>query len=370
MSRTDPNILVIESKIPAPDRDSGSLRMYNLLLVLKNLASNLTFGSHLLFHPTLDTQSLETEGIHFLKEPVKDHLEHSGSEYDIVILSRAATASAFIEDVGRYADRSKIVFDTVDLHHLRFFRQARITGDAQAMKLALLYKEQEIKLTRVADCTLVVSSIEQTILMKICPDADIRIVSNIHNVYPTAATYEDRTDIFFIGSFYHKPNIDAVLFYANEIHPLLKTMVPGIKCYIIGENPPPGIKSLDSQDLIITGYVPDILPYMERCRLSIAPLRYGAGIKGKVLLSMSYGIPVIGTSVAAEGMPLTKESSLMIADSAEDFCQAIQNVYTNGAVWDELSVKGKRLVQNHFSFEAARSTLVELFEDFGYARLQ
>jgi len=364
MSR--PDVLVVDSKFPEPDRDSGSLRMYNLLLVLKELSKSIAFASRTTTQASQYSRLLESVGITLIQGPAGEYIRWTEDRYDLAILSRPANASEMIEPLRRKYPSARIVFDTVDLHHLRLYREARVTGNARALRQALMYKAQETYLAKNADCTFVVSANEKEELSGYCPGCDIRVVSNIHDVSPSGRGFDGREGIFFIGSFSHRPNIDAVLYYASEIYPEIRGRLPGIKCHIIGEYPPPEVQALACEDLIVVGYVEEIEPYFENCRLSIAPLRYGAGVKGKVLLSMSRGVPVVGTQIAAEGIPSNGEPGILTADSALEFYKAVQRVYGDRALWERLSKGGIKTIQEHFSPDAARTTLAELFRDFGF----
>lgn len=361
-----PDVLVIDSRLPEPDRDAGSLRMFNLLLVLGELSGRLRFAARAGFQAGNYSRMLGSAGVRLVNGPAGDYLQRTQDNCDIAILSRPENASGLIEPLRRKYPGAKIIFDTVDLHHLRLYREARQTGNANALRQALAYKKQETALARAADCNLVVSAYEGGVLAELCPGADIRVVSLIYNVIPGIKGFEERRDFFFSGSFTHRPNIDAVLFYAAEIHPLIRENLAGVRCHIIGENPPAEVLSLESADLIFEGFVPEMEPFLENCRLSIAPLRYGAGVKGKVLLSMSRGLPVVGTVTAAEGIPGDGREGMLRVDSAREFCSALERLYTDREMWEGLSEGGMNIIRDHFSPEAARSTLAGLFRNFGF----
>jgi glycosyltransferase involved in cell wall biosynthesis len=363
---SSPDVLVVDSKFPEPDRDAGSLRMYNLLLVLKELSPVLRFASRSGFQPNDYSRVLEKAGIGLATEPAGEYIHRTRDNCDIAILSRPGNASEMIEPIQEKYPNARIIFDTVDLHHLRLYREARLTGNAPALQRALAYKAREVSLTRETDCTLVVSAYEREVLAELCPEADIRVVSLIHDVIPKGKGFLDRRNIFFVGSFYHRPNIDAVLFYASEIRPKVRENLPGIKCHIIGEDPPPEILALASDDLIVEGYVEKLEPFFDHCRLSIAPLRYGAGVKGKVLLSMSRGVPVVATPTAAEGIPGKTDAGMLVADSGLEFSSAVQRVYSDPVLWEKLSAGGNKTIRDCFSPEVASSKLAELFRDFGF----
>jgi glycosyltransferase involved in cell wall biosynthesis len=173
---------------------------------------------------------------------------------------------------------------------------------------------------------------------------------------------EKTKDIMFIGGFTHNPNVDAVLWYAKEIFPLIKEKYSELKTYIIGSNPPEDILKLDSENIIVKGYVTDeqLTEFYKNCRLSIVPLRYGAGIKGKVIEAMYNQVPVVTTSIGAEGL-LEAEDCLIIEDSPGKFADAIVNVYNDFNVLSEMSDKGKVLINKYFS---DKSVINILSEDF------
>jgi glycosyltransferase involved in cell wall biosynthesis len=172
--------------------------------------------------------------------------------------------------------------------------------------------------------------------------------------------YPQRRDIIFIGGFDHAPNVDAVLFFAEEIFPQVRERIPGVVFQVIGSEPPPEIRRLASPSVNIKGFVADVEPCFNRARLSVAPLRFGAGVKGKVNQSMSLGVPAVVTSVAAEGMYLTHRENAMIADQPESFADAVVELWTSPDLWQRLSINGMRNVAEHFSIEAASRSIDEL----------
>lgn len=364
-------ILVISARMLTPDMDSGSLRTHRILMILKELSYHVAFVASFLhswppFTSRLeeDTNRLRKLGIEVPSSqdinPVEDHLKDSGKVYDVVILSEEYVAAKHIASVRKYAPQAVILFDTVDLHYLRHYREAKVTGNVRALKRALQTKERELTVAKQADYTLVVSPIEKTILEKACPGIRVHVISNIHKLYGSVKPFSERKAILFVGSFQHSPNIDGVNYFIDEIYSLIKREIVGVKIYIIGSNPPASLKSLCSKDLIVTDYVPDLAPYFNNCRLSVAPLRFGAGVKGKVLMSMSYGVPVVASSIAAEGMYLTDGKNVLVADNPNDFCDAVVALYQNETLWNHLSKNGLDIVSRHFSFAAIRAKLLEL----------
>jgi glycosyltransferase involved in cell wall biosynthesis len=142
--------------------------------------------------------------------------------------------------------------------------------------------------------------------------------------------------------------------------PHVRQSLPGVTTYVIGGDVPASVKALAADDFVVLGHVADVAPYFTNCRVSIAPLRYGAGVKGKVNLAMSYGLPVVATSVAIEGMHLTHGDDVLVADEPRAFADAVRDVYDDESLWQRLSTGGRRNIERHFSRDVARVALREL----------
>ncbi len=355
---------VVDIYLPTPDRESGSLRLVNLFSLLQEIGFKVTFAATNLEAPEAYVTALQREGIEVLYRPyvksISRYLKARGGEYDLVILSRADAAVELMEVARRNCPNARLVFDTVDLHFLREQRLAALTGDQTTRRLAVYRRREELDLIAQADMTLVVSPIERDLLSREIPEADVRTLSNIHQIQGSKTPFAERHDIFFIGSFTHPPNTDAVLWFCREILSLIIAKIPALQFFVIGADPPTEIRSLASNHVRILGHVPDLSPYLDGCRLSVAPLRYGAGVKGKINQSLAYGVPVVGTSIAVEGMFLEDGESVLIADKPQDFAEAVEKLYRNPEIWTRLSAGGLAMMEAHFSFTSARKALLDL----------
>jgi glycosyltransferase involved in cell wall biosynthesis len=277
------------------------------------------------------------------------------------VLSRCDFARKHIANARQYAPQSRIIFDTVDLHFLRDSREAELTQDTSAKRTAEDKRQQEYEIVDQADEAWVVSSVEQELLRQARPDKSIEIVSNIVDVPGSQTPFSLRRDFLFIGNFQHKPNVDAVLFFTKEIHPAVKRHLPNAKFYVIGDKAPPEVVALASEDIVVTGRQPDVERYFDNVKLSIAPLRWGAGVKGKINQSMSFGVPVVGTSIAVEGMTLIDREDVMVADEPNDFAKALIELYESEELWKRLSQNAISKTQNLYSVGAAEKQLRKLF---------
>jgi O-antigen biosynthesis protein len=357
-------VLVVDACMLTPDHDAGSLRMQAILEILTSLRCKVTFVADNLEYRQPYVAQLQQRGIEVLFHPyagsIAALLAQRSSEFDIVVMSRHYVAVKHLDAVRSFAPRALVVFDTVDLHFLRTERQAELEGSALSRAAARAKRDEELALIRKADVTLVVSPFEQALLAELVPDARVMVLSTIHELLPGGKPFAEREGLVFIGGFQHPPNTDAVLWYARQILPRVREALPGVKTYIVGSKVPANVRALATEDFIVTGYVPDITPYFTGCRASIAPLRYGAGVKGKINLAMSYGLPVIATTPSIEGMHLSPGDDVLIGDDPAAFAAAIVRVYQDEVLWQKLADGGRDNIRKHFSREVARTTITRL----------
>jgi GT2 family glycosyltransferase len=360
-------ILVIDHHLPMPEKDSGSVRMFQILKLLRGLGHRVTFIPDNLADIPPYADELRKRGIEVFHYPyiksVRQHLSERGAEYGAVILSRCNFARKHVADVRLHAPQSRLIFDTVDLQFLRESREAELMQDADVQRTANEKRAQEHELINQADETWVVSSVEQSLLREQIPGKHIEIVSNIVDAPGSATPFALRRDFLFIGGFQHTPNIDAVVYFVREIYPLVEAQLRGAKFYIIGDKAPPSVVALASENVIVAGLQPDARPYFESVKLSVAPLRWGAGVKGKINQSMGFGVPVIATSVAAEGMGLTHGEDILVADEPESFAKALLDLYHSEDLWSRLSKNGIKKTKLLYSKEVARKQLKRLLSD-------
>ena len=358
-------VLVVDACMLTPDQDSGSVRTLAMLELMVEAGCKVTFVADNLEHRQPYVRMLQQRGVEVLFHPyvrsAGDVLVERGREFDIVLVARHYIAAKHAATIRQFAPRALFAFDTVDLHFLRAERLAELEGGAAAKSAAHARRDEELDLIRRADVTIVVSSVERDVLARLAPDAKVLLLSNIHEPLAGSRPFAEREGLVFIGGFQHPPNVDAVLWYAREVLPLLRERLPGVRTYVVGSKVPATIRALAAPDLVVTGYVPDVAPFFSGCRASIAPLRYGAGVKGKVNLAMSYGLPVVATSAAVEGMHLVAGEDAMVADEPQAFVDAIARVYADEALWTRLSRAGVENVRRHFSRAVAARALDEIY---------
>ena len=366
LHRRQAQVLIIDALTPQPDRDSGSLRLVNLMRML------IDEGVHVVFLPANRSadghysEALQQLGVECWHAPhaarAPSWLREHGPRFDAVLVCRHYVAREFLPLLRRHAPQARILFDTIDLHYLRERRAAELSGDASALRAALRTRQLELELIASADTTLVVSAVERDLLREDAPDADVRILSNLHQVAGRGPGFEQRRSLLFVGGFRHPPNVDAVRWFVRKVLPLIREAQPELRFHCIGGDVPADIRALGlSAGVEIHGHVSDLQPWLDGCRVSVAPLRYGAGVKGKVNQAMAHGLPVVATSPAVEGMHLRDGFDVLVADDAQAFATAVLRLHADAALWEQVATHALDNVARHFSLNAARQTVRELF---------
>ena len=352
-----PLVLVCDVQTPRPDRDSGSIDADNYMRMLRELGFQVVFFPFDMRHDGPYTYRLEEMGIQPLFYPMIDslerHLEVHGPKYDLALLNRAQEDPALAYTVKRLCPNARIVFNTVDLHFLRLQRQAEMEDSVQLLEKSREYREIEFDIMRISDATIVISSVEKDLLSEEAPDLDVFHIPYVRETQAQGCDFYERRDLVFVGGFAHPPNVDAIHYFVNEVWHEVRAALPGVRLIVIGSNMPESVTDLGhAPDIDTLGFVEHLTPVLNRCRLSIAPLRYGAGIKGKVGTSLAHGLPCVATPIAAEGMPLIHRKNIMIARDAGEFSESVVAAYTDKDLWQDLSLNGTRLFKEHYSFSS------------------
>lgn len=362
LHRAQPQVLVIDALTPMPDHDSGSLRLVNLMRLLREEDAHVVFLPANRTHAGGYTEALQQLGVEAWYAPFAARapawLHENGSRFGTVVACRHYVAREFLPLLRAHAPQAKVVFDSVDLHYLRERRGAELAGDAALARAAERTRALELDVIARSDATLVVSEGERALLAHDAPGAQVEVLSNLHRVAGAGLPFEQRRDLVFVGGFRHPPNVDAVRWFVEAVLPRVRTAIPDVAFHCIGAHVPPEIATLGSQPgVVVHGHVPDIAPWMDGARVAVAPLRYGAGVKGKVNLSMAHGQPVVATPAAVEGMHLRDGHDVLVAGDADAFADAVVRLYRDAARWQSISANGLDNVARHFSLDAARDTV-------------
>jgi GT2 family glycosyltransferase/SAM-dependent methyltransferase/glycosyltransferase involved in cell wall biosynthesis len=374
-----PHVLVVDHMVPSWDRDAGSLRMLNIMRALIGLGARVTFMPDN-FTPTQPyTRMLQQMGVEVLYGAldVNAELATLGPRLSMAILSRPHVASRWLDSIREHAPAARVAYDTVDLHWLREARRSAIgaspatafaTGNGHAEALgprAQALRELELAMIRAADTTLVVSDSERAQVQRDVPGAKVAVVPTVHDVEPFVPPPEERAGILFVGGFQHPPNIDAAVSLVKEVMPAVWRELGDVRVSIVGSHPPPEVQALASARVDVTGWVEDLQPLLDAAKLMLAPLHYGAGMKGKITQALSVGLPVVTTPIGAEGLDGHEQECMLIADDPHQLAAETIRAYRDEGLWRELSRAGQELILAHCSTQVISGRLGELLEGAG-----
>jgi O-antigen biosynthesis protein len=352
-------ILIIDHMVPLYDQDAGSVRMLALLSILGGLGHAVTFLPDNLaaFEPYTDT--LRRMGVETIVGPVDvaAYLDRHLGTFDLVIVCRATIAIKHIPAIAARPGHPPVVFDTIDLHYLRERRRAELEGDPDLARAAETSRQTELYLAGASDMVWVTSPHEAAVLRGENPALRVEVVPLVHDVRAGGPDFAARRDLMFIGGFRHPPNADAVLHFLRDIFPLVKRELPDARFVVVGTHVPPGVQALASEDVLIEGYVRDVEPVFDRSRVFVAPIRYGAGLKGKITHSLASGLPVVTTPAGAEGLDLVDREHALIAADAPAFAARTVELYRDEALWTRLAERGRRHVDARFGRQAVAARL-------------
>ncbi len=363
--QTKKQILVIDHYVPNYDKDAGGRCTFMYMKAFLNMGMKVTFLGDNFAKPEPYTTILNQMGIEVLygdyyclhwQEWMKENLKH----FDYVYLQRPHISIKYMDVVKEYS-RAKILYFAHDLHHVRLYRDYQITGNKKSLEDSEYWKKVEMELFEKTDVGHVVGSYEQEIMQQAFPDKPIRnIPLYIYEEMPERIEkdFSKRQDILFVGGFSHLPNVDAVLWFAKEIFPKLLEKYPNLVWHVVGSRAPKEVLELASENIILEGFVSDedLGELYRKCRMVVVPLRYGAGVKGKIVESAYYQIPIVTTSIGGEGIDETVGAFVM-EDDADKMADLIAELYSDFDRLKEMSDAGMELTQKYFTSEAAERVL-------------
>jgi O-antigen biosynthesis protein len=363
-------VLVIDHCTPTANQDAGSLITFNMLLLLREMNFQVTFipENDFLYQPEYTT-ALQRAGIEVLYAPyvtsVEQHLKEYGGRYALAFLFRPVVFERHFDSIQQYCPQAKVLFHTVDLHFLRMSREAMLQKDETKQQAADDMKRLELSAIRASHASIVVSTAELELLRPELPTAKLHVFPLIMDVRGTSKSFASRRDIVFVGGYQHVPNVDAVKYFVAEIMPLLRSRLPGVRFHVVGSKTPAELQALACEDVVIRGFVDDLAPLLDKMRVSVAPIRYGAGIKGKIGSAMAVGLPVVATPLAAEGMLLVDDESILVAEGAEQFADAVVKLYQDELLWNRISQHGLKFAEHAWGAETAWQALHAILDELG-----
>lgn len=363
-------ILVIDSYVPRYDKESGGNRLFQILKIFKELGYHVILAPHDFLQSEPYTSELQEMGVEVLyqfaenKLTLEEQMKSRLSQLDFAWICRPEFNEKYAPLI-RQNSHIRIIYDTVDLHYLRLQREAKITPNSASQSKTDWQKIQalELEMARQADMTVTVTQAEQKLLLEqsIFP---VEVVPNIHEPYKgKRKSFRERRNILFIGGYYHSPNVDAVLWLCKSIMPKVWQEIPDLVVTLLGSYPPESVQKLASDRVVVPGYIKDVSSYFLSHRVFVAPLRYGAGMKGKVGQSLEYGLPIVSTTIGVEGMNLRHEENVLVADTAEELATQIIRLYRDENLWNKIADGADKSIAA-YSPETVKISIDSLLKQF------
>ena len=369
-SRHQRCVLYIDHYVPHYDKDAGSRSTFMYVKLMLEMGYRVLFLGANFFPHKPYTQTLQQLGVEVLVGEYmarnQDRWLRDNARYiDRIYLHRPHVAEQFLASLHKMKPRPEIVFFGHDLHYLRITREYELVGDEQLYKSAEKWRQREYAVFDRVDKVYYPSQVEIDEISAPRPDLNARAIPlyAFDEVQVPDYDFTVSRDILFVGGFNHPPNVDAMCWFVEQVLPKITQACPDIKLHVVGSNPTDTVEALQSEQVVVYGYLSDeeLDALYRRVRLAIVPLRFGAGVKGKVLEAIQKNVPLVTTSVGAEGIP-DAQLVMTVADTAEDFAASVVKVNCGD---DQALAKLEAYplwLQRHFSKANATSIILE---DFG-----
>ncbi len=352
---------------PQFDRDSGSRRVLDHVDFLREAGWSVDFYAVNGLSSGRYTRALERRGVGLYADsliPLGELLELA--RYDFVLFAFWQTAERFLPLVRSLLPDASVIIDSVDLQFLRDARRVfssasssapPVLGDDYASELI-----GELNCYRAADAILTVSSKEAQLINDLLASDGLAVpVPDSEPSGSVALPFRTRRGVVFVGSFYHPPNRDAVEYLCGDILPQMDDgLLERHPVKIVGAGLSAGLRVPAHVSLV--GWVPSIRPYLEQARVSVVPLRYGAGTKRKLLQALMAGTPTVSTTIGAEGLPVVDGHHVLIADDATVFADALTNLLRDGVLWRRLARVGRADIEAVHGRDSVRQRFLDAID--------
>jgi glycosyltransferase involved in cell wall biosynthesis len=351
-------VLFFYPDLPEPSRSAGHTRAAEIAFALRRLGYRTTLACETSAGYEAAAERFRGAGIEIGAPDRGDDLDALLRRgFDAAIVSFHTLAQRAVPVLRAVSPRTRIAVDTVDVHFVRMRRAAELAGDEVAVARAERERAQELAVYAGADVVLAVTADERALLAGLLPGADVQVLGNVHRLAETVAPLAERRGALFVGSYGHAPNTDAVRWLCADVMPILRADAFSEPVVVAGSGMPDDLARLAAAaGAEPRGFLASVEGELAQRRISIAPLRFGAGLKGKVGESLAAGVPVVATTIAAEGFD-RPERGMLIADSASDFAAAIARLSADDALWERLSHGGRELVSETLGTTACEAAL-------------
>lgn len=361
-------VLVIDSRVPLFDQEAGSRSTFNYLQLFVRMGYIVKFVSNSLTKYEPYTTILQQMGIEVLYRATDNWsswIKENGKYINYTYIHRPDIAEIYLSDIQKYT-QSKIIYQTHDLHYLREKRRYDVEKKPESLAASKKWLPKETAICNASDHVVTFSSFEKEIIhtefgKKEVTDIPLYLFDSFATA-TTASEFTSKHGLLFVGGFGHFPNRDAIIWFTSEIYPIIKKEIPDITVTVAGSNPPEEIQKLaEIEGITVKPNVSDeeLVALHKETRILIVPLRYGAGVKGKVIDALAQGIPMVSTGIGIEGIAGI-EDIVKANNSAESFAKEVIELYKDTQKLAKVSAQYTKFAERNFSFTSAIATWKEL----------
>lgn len=370
-------VLFVDAKLPTPNKDAGSIAAINELKIIKSLGYDVLFMSesrnsdpqHLTVLRELGVELIPITYYVPLENLVESVLKYTGSDFELTYINRFSIAERLLPLIRKENLDIRVVLNLADLHFLREMRSGLSSGCKAKLDQAKDTKKRELDVISKVDAVLTYTREEKAVISShLFQQENIHICPWVLEKRQNKRSFEFREGVAFIGGYSHEPNLEALEYIINVIAPKLCLVKPDITFYVYGSNLPSQYKDYVIPNVKFIGYVDDVAELYDIHKVFIAPLQSGAGIKGKVLESISYGLPTILSDIATEGINVIDNVNSLIANSGEEWVSQITRLYQDKKLWQVISNNQAEMLEHHFSFGNAKRKMEKIFNGLNKER--
>jgi glycosyltransferase involved in cell wall biosynthesis len=353
--------LVVDTEWPKLNRDAGSQAISSHIHCLQQLGWHVEFVATDMLPGDAASHLMSTGVVCHMRpavSSVEEVLRRHPGTFDLVYLHRAQNALAYAGLARQYQPQARLIYSVADLHFLRVGRQAEAEERPELAHDAQALCRREVFAMQLVDSVITHSAHEAALLGRIAPAIAVHVVPWTVTPHPSPSTWAERCGVAFVANFRHAPNLDAAHWLVHSVMPRVWKRNAEASCLIVGADMPPRLAATMSDPRVqLLGHVDDLSQVYGQVRLAIAPMRSGAGIKGKVIEAFAAGLPCVMTPVAAEGLPLPNALNELIAGDAEGLAALICRLHEDADYSARLGQAGIGMVCRHFSDAHVRSAL-------------
>ena len=378
------NILVVHEMLPHPDRHGADVQWMQMLCELRAQGHRVVHVARsginrerytagvkelgiAVFTP--DAERMRFLGFDFTVEWTFEQLLRE-NQFDLAILfhwfwNGISIPEHYMEEIRRCSPRTFIAVLTDDQHGLREKQMADLTGQWSDFERAHDFTSREFQVYRRADLVLTISEDDRHAFMLAAPELVTGSMPMIATVGPDGAKFLERSGMLFLATFDNPANRDATDWMLATIWPRIRALIPVAELALVGNNLPADLGAKETGVLRV-GYVADLEPIFAKCRVALSPVRFGTGIKTKNLSALARAVPLVTTTVGADGMALRHDETALIADTPQEFAEAAVRVYSEEILWSRLARQGREHILKYFSEKRMQEAVRDLIRQARY----